>query len=705
MNEPHTPSSGLRVLHAIPEGVTCANPAFRRDGGAVAYCALGGARWSLVLEGEKSLCAPDVDPRPELAPFFDPAGRPVYVIRQGEGSQVVVGLSAGPVFDRVELPRFSLDGETFAYRALRGGLTYVVVNHEPGAAHAAAGAPLLSDDGKVVAYWAKDGPRAFMVVNGSRQGEFDEILSCGLSSDGRHVAHAGRRDGVASVILDGACVASIPSRVAGLTLSADGKRLAYVAADERGAVLVLDGQEVARELVLTDPVFSPDGLRLACRAKAVGGAFVVVDGLPGQSFGDVSRPVFAPDSRSLAYRAAEAKRARGGESYRGEVSAGRPLMVRDGTAGPAFSQVGDPIFSPDGKRLAYWVKDGKSERVVLEGRKSEGFDLVASIEFAADVPDGALSIGALRGRELVWARFDADSAAPARARRRSAPTAEPVSPEVLERLDASRWAELPETEQDRAVAAVAAALGAEYAALPARRFSSGGASFRIGRLAHRPSAIEFCLVPGGQARLGLSAREAERVEARLDEKRGEVDWSATPPRDVRVAPFLCARLPANLVQVAADDARLEELDELNEDGATLARARKWAARFGWRLPTDDELEYAIRGSTRSLFFWGDEVVEDVRSTLHGPTATEEDLDRACNAFGLAGVVSVAHWTQDGFLRGGAGAWSPWQTCDEWLLCVSGYRRRPDRKDPEARVSFRPVLSIPAAPKTRSGAPR
>jgi len=86
-------------------------------------------------------------------------------------------------------------------------------------------------------------------------------------------------------------------------------------------------------------------------------------------------------------------------------------VVDDGTKGEVFEQVGAPVISPDGKKVAYWAKKDEKVFVVCANRKSAEYVADENpIEsqpnsgrlphFSADAKK--LAYGVRIGRELRW---------------------------------------------------------------------------------------------------------------------------------------------------------------------------------------------------------------------------------------------------------------------------------------------------------------
>jgi Tol biopolymer transport system component len=103
---------------------------------------------------------------------------------------------------------------------------------------------------------------------------------------------------------------------------------------------------------------------------------VVLDGQKGPTFLEVGEPVFSPDGRSVAYLA--------------RVGKDEWAVALNGKAGPTFREVwGKPLFGPNGERLAYVArlidKGGKRQLVaVIDGKPSSPRQSVFDLSFSPD---------------------------------------------------------------------------------------------------------------------------------------------------------------------------------------------------------------------------------------------------------------------------------------------------------------------------------
>ncbi|HAS53681.1 MAG TPA: hypothetical protein DCS42_05880 [Nitrospiraceae bacterium] len=100
---------------------------------------------------------------------------------------------------------------------------------------------------------------------------------------------------------------------------------------------------------ITHLIYSKDASSHVCVAKKRNKVFIVVNGKEGPALDMVVSPIFSPDEKFLVYRARKD---------------GKRFVVVADTRGktitqqPSYEQVFQPVFTADGKSVAYGVKDG-----------------------------------------------------------------------------------------------------------------------------------------------------------------------------------------------------------------------------------------------------------------------------------------------------------------------------------------------------------
>jgi hypothetical protein len=281
-----------------------------------------------------------------------------------------------------------------------------------------------SDDGNHLAYVGSRGGGVFVGIDDREDPPLEEFSrSVPVVFGGAHDAYGGKpAGGEYRLILDGRPIGAADVAPMEAAFSPDGERLAYVEMRmEPGRQLeyriVLDGQAGGWFSGMRNAAgamqFSPDGKRFAhYTIDGKGHARWHVDGVGQRAFNDV-RPIsiatfrgvgvvdpplparFSPDGRRFAYFA--------------DVVEKGVAILEDDVAGPLFKAVGIPVFSPDSRHLAYaaqtftktiaLVRDGA---IVGEWPGTGSGDPVFS-------PDGgkvALTVqrqeGGLFRKQLVW---------------------------------------------------------------------------------------------------------------------------------------------------------------------------------------------------------------------------------------------------------------------------------------------------------------
>jgi len=155
--------------------------------------------------------------------------------------------------------------------------------------------------------------------------------------------------------------------------SSAGAGPAYLARDGKKDLAVIGGR--ATPVVAADgaayPALSADGTRLAYIALRNRRFSVVVDGKEGRGYDWIGGLAFSP-AGPLAYPGREGDHA---------------LMSVEGDRGvtpSAYRDVGDPVFSPDGRRMAYWAWDGSNVRILVDGVAGKPYDEVGQASFGPD---------------------------------------------------------------------------------------------------------------------------------------------------------------------------------------------------------------------------------------------------------------------------------------------------------------------------------
>ncbi len=373
------------ILSVIPDDANAGRFVFSRDGRHVAY---------RMLKAGTYLVMADKTPGPPYAAIgdeilFNADGKPVY--RAKDGAQWVIrnGDQTTPPIAIIGKPVLGPDGRKLAYECSRGtsGASdatawCVYVDRSKGADFASCGSPVFSADGSTVAHSVRIGKggaqnRAFrtthaVVVGGKAGPESDEVTSPVFGPKGKSIAYKSRDGAAWSMIVDGKAQGSYTEL--GMPLwSPDGKGLAYKASRGGKWVVVRDGkpgEEVPR--IGGEPVWSPDGGSLAFAAFRGEEGFIVVNGKPLETFQLVDQPVFSSDGLRVAYPA---------------KAAGQPkwmIVWGDRKGEPHYDTLETPVWSPDGKHIAYRALWKFKWIVVVDDGKNEMFDAIGPVTWSPD---------------------------------------------------------------------------------------------------------------------------------------------------------------------------------------------------------------------------------------------------------------------------------------------------------------------------------
>lgn len=182
--------------------------------------------------------------------------------------------------------------------------------------------PFLSPDG-VHSGWAGNFRGKWVGVKDGQMGKpYLEIKYLNPSPDGRHVAYAAKNDQKKWVFVvddrewgpyegidepwgdDDYIYPDSP-----VFFSPDSQHVAVIVRQDKQASLVVDGAVLASFKKMGRPVFSPDAKRTAAWATDGRQEFIVLDGkpLPGFDKVDQGQIIFSPDSRHVAYKARKGK--------------------------------------------------------------------------------------------------------------------------------------------------------------------------------------------------------------------------------------------------------------------------------------------------------------------------------------------------------------------------------------------------------------
>lgn len=378
---------------AGPRYARIGTPHFSPDSKRVAYAAKrADGKLTLVVDGV------ELGPYDEFAPtsdVFSPDSRRVaYGVRTGGDWHLVADGQPGPAYDELALHTFSPDGLRLAYVARRSNEWFVVTDgiEGPPVARLPSESLRFSPDGSTLAYAAQIGERWTVVVNG-QPGPGNDLMGRGspsFSADGR-IAYRAQRGGQWYAIIGGQEYGPY-ARAGTIAFSSNGARWAYPALIGDRWSLITDGVQGPAYDGIEDEsvVFSADGRRVAYVAKQGPLLFAVVDGEAQLAFERVEALQFSPNGQRWAYA--------------GLLNSEWSLVV-DGRVAAKAAEVLDNsfAFSPGGRHWAAAIRDGDSDYVLVDGKRSRRYGAISNTGGPAIVFDGEGKVRYLAaiGRRIV----------------------------------------------------------------------------------------------------------------------------------------------------------------------------------------------------------------------------------------------------------------------------------------------------------------
>jgi WD40 repeat protein len=349
--------------------------------------------------------------------FSSVGSRIAYVAHKDDKfKKIIVDGWEGPLFTEIGMPVFSPDGKHHMYTVTEGENTYGVIDHKVRRDYKLTRDPVFSPDSRFIAFSARttDGLGKQLILSDLSMQDKKVFDSCGesfiASDDGTRLAVVCTEGDKLSVkILDFQTRSHISSgqvhtggKIARMRFAPDNRAVAYtfVKSDSERYVVYKDriekiptGDEFLSDLlVLTEPEHVGVVIGTAVNARLYN-AFQMQK-FSGKSYGYISDLVSSKDGRHFAYIAIKA----GGEE--------RMSIVVDGNEGQLFDKIVSPVFSPDGRFLVYRARqDGKRFIVIsdLKGKvlsQHKEYEMVFQPVFTED--GKSVAYGVLDGSEFWW---------------------------------------------------------------------------------------------------------------------------------------------------------------------------------------------------------------------------------------------------------------------------------------------------------------
>lgn len=242
----------------------------------------------------------------------------------------------------------------------------------------------VSSDASRVALILDRGSYWQVVVDGNDSERLSAIQQGCLvfSPDSTRVVYAAERQGKHIVVLAGDVFWGYGELTSKPVFSVDSKHFAFVTRQNRGQRVVIDGKvgRLCEAIGDDDPVFSPASDRLAYTVYSSRGCSVAVLAdleeptlvTEGETFDGIAggTPIFSPNGKRIAYIAGKD---------------GRFIVVVDGENSTPYAGIvkGSLCFSPDSKHCAYAARSSGKSLVIVDGEVVSQHDDVFMVQFGS----------------------------------------------------------------------------------------------------------------------------------------------------------------------------------------------------------------------------------------------------------------------------------------------------------------------------------
>lgn len=382
---------------------------FNEFGKSAAYIAKVGEQYRVVHNGKPGKLYQSVQTN---SVRISPDGQRLVYAAKIDNKTVVVldGKEAGP-YDEIAPPVFSPDSRHVAYEGKRGDKWYIfsdVFKSTPALSY--FDKPVFNADStKIMFIENTDNDQKKRVVVSDLTfkvlGTISSVAQpCAISEDKSRIALVTDYQGKQRVsefnFAEPGSVKEGPvyDSVAKLVLNSDGSSLAYVAKKGTESYLVLNGKEerLPEGESPWTPIIRPGsnkGAGIVINGK--NGAYLhqafFSDGITSKRYKEAAELTYSGDGKSQAY---------------GAIKNEKFLLVVNGVEGPLFDRVIGPRFSPGGDFVVYRARKDNSRFVVVTDskgtllRQHAGYERVFEPVFTAD--GKSVAYGVIDGKKLLW---------------------------------------------------------------------------------------------------------------------------------------------------------------------------------------------------------------------------------------------------------------------------------------------------------------
>lgn len=214
--------------------------------------------------------------------------------------------------------------------------------------------------------------------------KYSNIQDFAVSKDGNRLAYIVREKGSEEFVVFDRKEQPRYDKITQLGWSEDGSRISYIGEKNSQSYVIIGDKKFGPYAGISSFLFDSKKERFACVVQKDNKLQAVIDGIAGDYYAWIDSPVFSPNGKTVAYRARTNKD--------GEYD----ILVVEGKV-KKFENIMPLVFSPDGKNLAYSIRNSNGNSQLMINDKAVGKSYKSTISYYFFSPDS---------KDIAYAVYD-----------------------------------------------------------------------------------------------------------------------------------------------------------------------------------------------------------------------------------------------------------------------------------------------------------